>query len=116
MNNYKELKIWEKGMRLVELVYSLTNQLPEDERFGLTSQIKRCSISIPSNIAEGAGRNSKKEFIHFLSITNGSTAELETQLLLILRLKFISEIEINRILELCSEIKRMNYSFQKSLI
>jgi len=69
-------------MDLVEKVYRLTSKLPVDERFGLISQIKRCSVLIPSNIAEGAGRNSKKEFIHFLSIANGSSAELQTQLLL----------------------------------
>ncbi len=115
MNNYKDLKVWEKAMQLVELVYFLAKQLPNDEKFGLTSQIKRCSVSIPSNIAEGAGRNSKNEFRHFLSIANGSTAELETQLILILRLKLIPEIEIDKAMKLCSEIKNINYSLQKSL-
>jgi four helix bundle protein len=110
MNNYKELKIWTKAMILVEEVYHLAKKLPDDEKFGLISQIKRCSVSIPSNIAEGAGRNSKKEFIHFLSISNGSTTELETQLILLIRLKFIKKA-----LNLCKEIKNMNYSLQKSL-
>ena len=68
MNKFDDLLIWKKAMDLVEKVYRLTSKLPVDERFGLISQIKRCSVSIPSNIAEGAGRNSKKEFIHFLSI------------------------------------------------
>lgn len=115
MNRYEDLKIWEKAMELVEDVYLLMKKLPDDEKFGLISQIKRCSISIPSNIAEGAGRNSKKEFIHFLSITNGSTTELETQLLLVQRLKFIKTSEIKPLLDKCNEIKKMNYSLQKSL-
>jgi four helix bundle protein len=115
MNSYKELKIWQKAMLLAERVYFISKHLPDDEKFGLVSQVKRCSVSIPSNIAEGAGRNSKKEFIHFLSIANGSTTELETQLILLIRLKFVSEKEINKILELCAEIKKMNYSLQNSL-
>lgn len=115
MNNYKDLKVWEKGMTLVELVYFLTKQLPDDEKFGLISQIKRCSISIPSNIAEGAGRNSNKEFIRFLSIANGSTTELETQLLLIKRLHLVPKAKVENILILCQEIKNMNFALQKSL-
>lgn len=116
MNNYQNLKIWKKSMSLVEEVYSLMKLLPEEEKYGLISQIKRCSISIPSNISEGAGRNSNKEFKHFLSIANGSTCELETQqILLTVRLKFIKEEQIKNILNLCSEVKKMNYSLQKSL-
>lgn len=115
MNKYEDLKIWKKAMELVEDVYFLMKKLPDDEKFGLISQIKRCSISIPSNIAEGAGRNSKKEFVHFLSITNGSTLELETQLMLLERLKFVKKKEIEPLLSECVEIKKMNYALQKSL-
>jgi len=115
MNDYRNLKNWEKAMVLTEQVYTLVKELPPDEKFGLVSQIKRCSISIPSNIAEGAGRNSKKEFIHFLSITNGSTTELETQLILMNRLKFISEADIKEALVLCKEIRNMNFALQRSL-
>lgn len=115
MNNYRELHIWKKGMQLVEEIYFLSKKLPDDEKFGLTSQIKRSSVSIPSNIAEGAGRNSNKEFAHFLSIANGSTTELETQLILTLNLKFLLETDINNALVLCQEIKNMNYALQKSL-
>lgn len=115
MNNYRELHIWKKGMLLVEEIYFLSKKLPDDEKFGLTSQIKRCSVSIPSNIAEGAGRNSNKEFAHFLSIANGSTTELETQLILTVNLKFLLETDINNALVLCQEIKNMNYALQKSL-
>lgn len=115
MNKYQDLKIWSKAMELVEKVYLLMKLLPDNEKFGLIAQIKRCSVSIPSNISEGAGRNSKKEFIHFLSIANGSTSELETQILLTIRLGFIKEKEVEEILNLCAEIKKMNYALQKSL-
>ncbi|CAL2085779.1 Four helix bundle protein [Tenacibaculum sp. 190524A05c] len=115
MNNYENLKIWEKAMNLVEEVYSVIKLMPEEEKYGLVSQIKRCSISIPSNIAEGAGRNSKKEFKHFLSIANGSTCELETQILLSGRLKFIKNEQVKNILNLCDEVKKMNFSLQRSL-
>ena len=115
MHSYQDLKIWQKSMDLVEKTYVLMKSLPDDEKFGLISQIKRCSVSIPSNISEGAGRNSKKEFKHFLSIANGSTTELETQLLLTIRLKFIEKQDVEEILNLCNEIKKMNYALQNSL-
>ncbi|RKR12961.1 four helix bundle protein [Maribacter vaceletii] len=115
MNKYQDLKIWQKAMNLVEQIYNLMKTLPEEEKFGLISQMKRCSVSIPSNIAEGAGRNSNKEFKRFLSIANGSTSELETQLLLIQRLNYADNSQVIDLLELCVEIKRMNYSLQKSL-
>ncbi|MEO0526996.1 MAG: four helix bundle protein [Bacteroidota bacterium] len=115
VNKYKDLKIWDKAMELVELVYKLVKELPEDEKFGLTSQIKRCSISISSNIAEGAGRNSKKEFIHFLSIANGSTLELETQLLLTTSLHFVKEEKVQSLLILTNGIKKMNDALRKSI-
>lgn len=115
MNKYQELRIWNKSMDLVEQVYMLTNLLPDNEKFGLISQIKICSISIPSNIAEGAGRNSNKEFIHFLNITNGSTCELETQLLLTIRLKMLSKDKVQSVLKICNEIGNMNFALQKSL-
>ena len=115
MNKFEDLKVWQKAMELVEQVYKISNKLPKEEKFGLISQIRRCSISIPSNIAEGAGRNSNKEFIHFLSIANGSLSELKTQLILISRLKFISQDKINELLSLCDEIQRMIYSLQNSL-
>lgn len=115
MNKFEDLHIWKKSMDLVEQVYLLSNELPTDERFGLISQIRRCSVSIPSNIAEGAGRNSKKEFIHFLAIANGSVSELKTQLFLIIRLKFIAKEKIDGLIGLCNEIQKMNYSLQKPL-
>ncbi len=115
MHKIEDLKIWQKSMELTKSVYKICTELPSDERFGLISQIKRCAVSIPSNIAEGAGRNSKKEFAHFLSIASGSSYELQTQLLLSMELKLISEEKIKPILENIIEIQKMNYGFQKSL-
>ena len=104
-----------KSIDLAKVIYLLVAELPKDEKFGLTSQIKRSAVSIPSNIAEGAGRNSQKEFKHFLSIANGSAYELQTQLILLEELKLVSKNKIQPAIELCIEIQKMNYSFQKKL-
>lgn len=115
MHKIEELKIWKKSIKLTELVYEITLALPSNEKYGLISQIKRSSVSIPSNIAEGAGRNSIKEFKHFLSIANGSAYELQTQLILTTVLNLISKDKIQPVLDLITEVQKMNYSFQKSL-
>jgi four helix bundle protein len=91
MHNLKELKIWHKAMELTTEVYRLTANFPKEEKYGLTSQIRRAAVSIPSNIAEGAGRNSNKEFVQFLAISNGSSYELQTQLLLSKNFNLIQE-------------------------
>jgi len=91
--NHKDLDVWKKGMDLVELVYNVTSNFPDSERFGLTSQMRRASISIPSNIAEGSARKSNKEFYQYISIALGSLAELETQYLISVRLNFVNEDE-----------------------
>jgi four helix bundle protein len=77
--NHKDLDVWKKSMNLVVLIYDITSKFPSDERFGLTSQMRRAAVSIPSNIAEGAARKGDKEFIQFLMIALGSLSELETQ-------------------------------------
>ncbi len=115
MHNVENLKIWKKSIELTKAIYLLVSELPSDEKFGLTSQIKRSAISIPSNIAEGAGRNSQKEFKHFLSIANGSSYELHTQLILVSELNLINKDKVQPIIELCIEIQKMNYSFQQKL-
>ena len=115
MNRYEDLIVWQKAMLLVEKVYKLSYTLPIEEKYGLTSQLKRCSISIPSNIAEGGGRNSKKEFLHFLSIANGSTCELQTQLILLKRLEIARKEIVDELLNLSKEIQNMNYVLQKKL-
>ncbi|WP_370391364.1 four helix bundle protein [uncultured Winogradskyella sp.] len=115
MHKVEDLKIWQKSMKLTKAVYMLTSQLPSDEKYGLGSQIKRSSISIPSNIAEGAGRNSNKEFKYFLSIANGSAYELQTQLLLLTELNLINKDKVQPNIESCIEIQKMIYVFQTKI-
>ncbi|MCK7589976.1 four helix bundle protein [Subsaxibacter sp. CAU 1640] len=115
MHKVEDLKIWKKSIDLAKTIYLLVAQLPSDEKFGLTSQIKRSAVSIPSNIAEGAGRNSQKEFKHFLSIANGSNYELQTQLILLVELNLINKEKVQPVIESCIEIQKMNYSFQQKL-
>ncbi|AQW89501.1 four helix bundle protein [Elizabethkingia anophelis] len=93
IKSHKDLKVWQESMDLVTDIYELVQNFPAEEKYNLTSQIKRSSVSIPSNIAEGAGRKSNLEFIQFLNITSGSLSELETQLEIAIRLKFITENE-----------------------
>lgn len=111
----EDLKVWSKSMALVKEVYLITVELPNEERFGLLSQIRRCAVSIPSNIAEGAGRNNKNEFYQFLGIAFGSIYELQTQLQLLIDLNFISEAKIIPLKELLTEIQKMIYSLKTSL-
>jgi four helix bundle protein len=88
---HKKLNVWQLAMVIVEDVYNLTDTFPANERFGLTSQLRRCAVSVPSNIAEGAARNTTKEFINFLHIAQGSLSELDTQLEISFRLKLINQ-------------------------
>lgn len=106
-SNYRKLLVWEKSFHLSILVYKTLKKFPQDERFGLISQMQRAAVSIPSNIAEGAGRNSEKEFIQFLSIARGSLNELETQILLSSELRYISSEENKELLSCCVEILKM---------
>ncbi|MBN1820677.1 MAG: four helix bundle protein [Prolixibacteraceae bacterium] len=115
MNKFKELKVWQKAIAFVTEVYEVTKQFPQDELYGITSQIRRSSVSIPSNIAEGAGRRTKKEFSHFLDISRGSTYELETQLIISKNLDFINETSFSEIIFELEEIQKMITGLQKSL-
>lgn len=115
MNRFKELIVWQKAMTLATLTYALTDGLPSKERFGLISQINRCAVSIPSNIAEGAGRNSKKEYKYFLSIAQASSFELETQLLICQNLKYKTLEQLKIPISIIHEIQKMLYSLQKNL-
>jgi four helix bundle protein len=115
MHKIDDLKIWNKSIELAKSVYLLIENLNSDEKFGLASQIKRSAVSIPSNIAEGAGRNSNKEFKHFLSIANGSTYELQTQLILLIELNLIKKEKVQNLIETCIELQKMNYSFQQKI-
>ncbi len=110
--SYKDFVIWQKAMDLVEKVYRLTEKFPASEVYGLTSQMRRCTISIPSNIAEGSKRGGKKDYSHFLRIAYGSSAELETQLLLAQRL-YTSDID--ELVTLVTEIQKMLWASIKKL-
>ena len=101
-------------MELTADVYRLTADFPKEEKYGLTSQIRRAAVSIPSNIAEGAGRNSKKEFVQFLAISNGSSYELQTQLLLSKNFSLING-QLEPILDQIEQIQKMNYALQLKL-
>jgi four helix bundle protein len=94
MKDHKDLDVWKESMLLAENIYALTKHFPSDEKYGLSSQIKRAVVSVPSNIAEGAARKGDKEFIQFLYIAMGSISEIETQLILAERLHFIDSIEV----------------------
>ncbi|NMH86715.1 four helix bundle protein [Flavivirga algicola] len=116
MHRFEELKIWQKAMDITENCYKASENFPKEEKFNLTSQLRRSAISIPSNIAEGAGRNTNGEFKQFLGIANGSSFELLTQLYLSKRLNLITEQKVRPIINEILEITKMNYSLQKSLM
>ena len=115
MHNFKELKVWKSGIELTKVIFQITRSFPSEERYGLTSQIIRSAISIPSNIAEGCGRISNKDFKHFLTIALGSSFELETQIIIAKEFKYITEEELNNISAQIIEIQKMIYGLQKSL-
>ena len=93
-NTHKDLDVWKLGIDLVKDIYILTKNFPKNEQFGMVAQMRRCAVSIPSNIAEGAARNSRKEYLQFLYISLGSMSELETQLILSKELNFIDDTEV----------------------
>lgn len=115
MHNIADLKIWKKSIELAKMTYQILPDLPKEERFGLSDQIRRSAVSISSNIAEGAGRNSNKEFVYFLGISKGSSYELQTQLVLSYELGMINKEKIDPIIELIVEVQKMIYSFQKKI-
>ena len=115
MKSYRDLIVWQKSMNLVTLIYKLVLELPENEKFGLTPQIKRSAISIPSNIAEGYGRNYRKDYSRFLQIARGSLFENQTQLEIAINLDFIKAENLNEIKELSIEVEKMLNSLIKKL-
>ena len=112
---YKELIVWQKAMELTTEIYRLTKKLPKDELYALTNQLRRAAVSIPSNIAEGNARFSTKEYLRFLSIARGSTAEVETQILICLKLNYLSQEDIASAVSLLDETGRMLNSMIKKL-
>ena len=115
LQSFRDLQIWQKSMELTVDVYRMTKNFPHEEIFGLTSQLRRCAISIPSNIAEGQGRSSEREFLHFLSIARGSNCELQTQLEISRRLGLADTQLLNNAESLSHEIGKMIYSFMRAL-
>jgi len=112
IQSYKDLLIWQKGIEITEKVYLLTKSFPSEEIYSLTNQIKRATVSIPSNIAEGFGRNSTKSYVNFLKISRGSLYELETQLIIAEKQNFISDLDLLKsINELISEEGKMINSY-----
>lgn len=107
IKSYQDLIVWQKAMDLTEVVYAVTRGFPREEAYGLTSQIRRAAVSVPSNIAEGHGRQSTLEYLRHLSITRGSLNELETQALLAGRLHYLSDEDLHRILALSAEVGRL---------
>lgn len=107
MKNFRELIIWQKGIDLVIDIYKFSNDLPSDEKFGLISQIRRASVSIPSNIAEGCSRHSEKDLKRFLEIAVGSAFELETQILIIQKLSLIDKSKCDILIQSLQEEQKM---------
>jgi len=105
--SYKDLEVWQVSLELVKAIYQITGKFPSSERFGLTQQIRRAAISIPSNVAEGQFRNSSKEFKQFLSIALGSAAELETQLIIAREIDYLSGEESTFLLNILERIMKM---------
>jgi four helix bundle protein len=116
LNKYRELIVWQKSIEFAEKIYLVTKHFPMEERFGLAAQLKRSAVSIPSNIAEGAGRESKREFSQFLSISMGSCFEAETQLILANKIGMISNEELNNLLHASDEIQKILVGLKKSLV
>lgn len=115
MHNFKDLIVWQKSIDLAVEVYQAASLLPSDERFGLISQMKRCSVSISSNIAEGSGRSSKAQFKYFLNISQGSAFELETQLIISNKLMLLKDELAENLIEKTMQIQKMIYALDRSI-
>lgn len=112
---YKKLNIWNDAIEIVKSIYQITEAFPESEKFGLISQIRRAGVSIPSNIAEGSSRNTKKHFSHFLTLAQGSIYELNTQLIISLHLKYIPQEEFNKLENALTILNKRIFAFSKKI-
>ena len=115
MHKFKELEIWKRSRKFCSVIYDITSNFPTSEKFGLTNQLRRASVSVPSNIAEGSSRKSEKDFARFLQISIGSAYEIETQLLIASDLGFIKQDEITEILNELNQIIKMISRFKSTL-
>ncbi|CAN5778526.1 four helix bundle protein [soil metagenome] len=114
--SYKNLIVWQKSIQLVKLIYQITQKFPSDEKFGLISQMRRAVVSIPSNIAEGQARRTTGDYIRFVSTSEGSLAELETQLIIAIELNFCGKGETEPLFSLMIEIRKMLNALRRSLL
>jgi four helix bundle protein len=114
-HNFKELKVWQKARQLVVEIYKISSCFPANEKYSLTSQINRSAVSVSSNIAEGAGRNTQKDFAHFLDVSLGSSYELESQLINAVDLAFVNKEQVKEVYLLLNEVQKMIVGFQKTL-
>lgn len=115
IDSFRDLKVWQLAMELSERVYSMTRTFPDDERFGLTSQLRRAVVSVPANIAEGHARRSTKEYLRFLPIAIGSLAEVETLVELAIRLAYVTNERTASLLDTIGEERRIFRGLQRSL-
>jgi four helix bundle protein len=115
VSSFRELRVWQLGMEVAEKVHRLTADFPKSEIYGLSSQMRRSAVSIPSNIAEGQGRDSTKEFLHFLAIAFGSICELETQILLAHRFSYLSDEDLQIVLAALTSTSKTTRNLQKAL-
>jgi len=114
-HNYHELSIWKRSIELVLSIYNSTKNFPAEEKFGLQSQIQRAAVSIPSNIAEGCGRDTNAQISHFINIALGSLCEVETQLIIAKRLKYINQSKSEILIEEINQLQKMTRTFIKTL-
>lgn len=115
MRNYKELQVWERSHKLTLEVYRLTKYFPKEELFGLVSQMRRCAVSIPANIAEGCGKNSEKDLLRFLQISLGSLMELDYYIILAKDLEYISNDKSSQMSEELTQLRKMLITFMKKV-
>ncbi|MBA4159298.1 MAG: four helix bundle protein [Gemmatimonadetes bacterium] len=115
LKSYRDLEVWKKSIDLAEKIYQVSRSFPPEERFGLTSQVRRAAVSIPANVAEGAARTGTGEFLQFLSVARGSLAEVETFLILAERLQMLAQAELRVLLDQTAEIGKMLGGLQRSL-
>ena len=115
IHSHKDLKVWQASMALAAAIYGVTKKFPQDERYGLTAQLRRAAVSVPSNIAEGHARESTKEYLHHLSIAQGSLAEVETQVMLAMRLDYLHESDLDTVPTLIRNTRRMLFGLRNAL-
>ena len=115
IKNYRDLRVWQSGMELVVMAYEISDKFPSKEMYGLTSQIRRAAVSVPSNIAEGHTRESTKEYLHHLSIAQASLTEVETQMVIAFRLKYCTQDKLDKILTHSTSLGKQLYSLRNAL-